>query len=140
MGRMHRRSTIRERRSEPAHGAASASGKPGTMSGKGEAIDLTTASDFICGAAAGALIAAANPRISRTTGAIAGLAIWTVRCLGWFPGAGIAKRAALPSRPRNARMLAAHLVWGTATADTLRELMLARATLMAARADRDDVP
>lgn len=140
MSRMHRRSPIHERRPKPTQGIASPSVEFAAAPGREDEIDLRTASDFVYGAAAGALIAAANPRISRTTGAAAGLAMWAVSCLGWIPGVGIVKPATLPPRRRNARMLAAHLVWGTTTADALRELMMARATLMAARRDRDAVP
>lgn len=138
MSRLHRRLPVRERYPlTPQEIIDSSAEKAGIEPGEEDALDLTTAGRFVYGAAAGALIAAADPRISRTMGAAAGVAAWAVSYLGWIPGVGIWKPATLHPRRRNALMLSAHLVWGTATANAMRELMLARETMIADGPDRD---
>jgi hypothetical protein len=103
------------------------------------AIDATTLAHFGYGAAAGSVIGAANPRIGPVTGAMAGVAVWAASYLGWLPGTGILKPATFHPKRRNALMLAAHLVWGAGTALAMRELMLARDTILAG-GDNKDAP
>jgi hypothetical protein len=92
--------------------------------------DATTAAHVAYGAAAGAAIAAATVRPGGGGGAAAGVAIWLGSYLGWLPGTGILKPATAHPRARNALMIAAHVVWGVATARAMRELMLARETML----------
>ncbi|MDB5698045.1 MAG: hypothetical protein JWN69_849 [Alphaproteobacteria bacterium] len=101
------------------------------------AIDAATAAHFAYGAAAGAVIGAANVRPGAVAGAAAGVAVWVASYLGWLPGTGILKPAALHPRARNMLMIGAHLVWGVATARAMRELVLARETMLRAGALRD---
>jgi uncharacterized membrane protein YagU involved in acid resistance len=85
---------------------------------------------FAYGAATGALVAAARPTASLGAGAAAGVAIWAGSYFGWAPALGILKPANEHPARRNALMIGVHLVWGAATALTLRELFLARRTIL----------
>jgi uncharacterized membrane protein YagU involved in acid resistance len=104
------------------------------------ALDLTTLGHFAYGAGAGAAIAAINPRIGVASGAGAGAAVWLISYMGWIPGVGLLKPATHHPHRRNLLMIGVHLVWGAATADALRELILARETMMAAGPDHDAAP
>lgn len=99
--------------------------------------DLTTAAHFAYGAACGAIIAAANPRVAPATAAAAGVAVWLVSYMGWIPGVGLLKPATDHPMRRNLLMIRAHLVWGMATARTMRQLLDARETIFAGGRDRD---
>jgi hypothetical protein len=57
--------------------------------------------------------------------------------MGWIPAVGTLEPATEHPPRRNALMIAAHLVWGAATAAAVRELRLARATIFAAGPDKD---
>jgi uncharacterized membrane protein YagU involved in acid resistance len=91
----------------------------------------TIAAHFGYGAATGALYALAMPRGSILSGAAYGVLVWVVSYFGIMPGLRILRPA--PDHPgrRNALMIAAHLVWGSALARTLRELELAGLTIFA---------
>ena len=102
--------------------------------------DITTAAHFAYGAATGALIAAANPRIRPLAGAVAGGGVWAISYLGWVPGFKILKSATDHPAPRNALMIGVHLVWGAATAAYIQELLLARDTIMRSGEDKDAPP
>ena len=99
--------------------------------------DLTLVAHFVYGAGCGALIAAANPRIGRLGGAAAGGAVWLTSYMGWIPAFGVLKPATEHPLRRDAVMLGAHFVWGWATAEAMRELADARATIFADGPDRD---
>jgi uncharacterized membrane protein YagU involved in acid resistance len=99
--------------------------------------DATIAAHFAYGAACGALIAAAHPRIGKGGGGLAGASVWLASYLGWIPAAGILKPATRHPARRNLLMIAAHLVWGAATAQGIRELRLARGTMLKDRPERD---
>ncbi|MDT9599356.1 hypothetical protein [Sphingosinicella rhizophila] len=92
--------------------------------------DVATAAHFAYGAVMGALIAAANPDPGKRTGTAAGLAIWIASYMGWIPAVGILEPATKHPPRRNALMISAHLVWGYSTAVALRELKLARRTIL----------
>lgn len=102
--------------------------------------DVTTLSHFLYGAAMGAMIAAANPDPKKRTGAAAGVAVWLASYMGWIPAVGTLEPATKHPVRRNALMIAAHLVWGSATAATIRELRLARETILADGPDKDSPP
>jgi hypothetical protein len=102
--------------------------------------DITTAAHFAYGAATGSLIAAANPRIGKAAGAIAGVAVWLASYMGWIPGVGILRPATAHPPRRNLLMIAAHIVWGTATAAAMGELVAARESIFAEGEDRDATP
>ena len=102
--------------------------------------DITTAAHFAYGAATGALIAAAHPRIRPIAGAAAGVGVWAVSYLGWIPGFKILKPAVDHPAPRNALMIGVHVVWGAATAAYIQELLLARDTMMRSGEDKDAPP
>jgi uncharacterized membrane protein YagU involved in acid resistance len=93
--------------------------------------DITLIAHFAYGAGCGALIAAANPRIGRVGGAAAGGAVWLTSYMGWLPAFGILKPATEHPLRRDIVMLGAHFVWGWATAEAMRELADARATIFA---------
>jgi len=99
--------------------------------------DLTIAAHFFYGAGCGALLAAADPRIGKAAGAMAGGAVWLGSYMGWVPAFGVLKPATGHPFRRNALMLAVHFVWGWSTAIGIRELGAARATIFAAGPDKD---
>ena len=99
--------------------------------------DLTLAAHFAYGAGCGALIAAADPRIGRAAGAMAGGAVWLGSYMGWIPAFGVLRPATGHPMRRNAVMIAAHFVWGWSTAEGIRELTAARATIFADGPDKD---
>jgi hypothetical protein len=94
--------------------------------------DLTLAAHFAYGAGCGALLAAANPRMGRFTGALAGGGIWLASYMGWIPAFGVLKPATAHPLRRNLVMLSAHFAWGWSTAEGMRELGKARGTIFAA--------
>jgi hypothetical protein len=136
---IHRRLPERERYpATPRELIDSTAGAVDAELSEGGARDLTLAAHYAYGAAVGALIAAAAPRPpGLPVGAAAGAAVWAASYLGWIPAAGLLKPATEHPARRNAMMIAAHLVWGTALAATLRELHAERATIIAAGEDRD---
>jgi hypothetical protein len=99
--------------------------------------DLTLIAHFAYGAACGALIAAANPRIDRVTGSIAGGGIWLASYMGWLPAFGVLKPATRHPIRRDAVMFAAHLAWGWTAAEAMRELGKDRAAIFAAGPAKD---
>jgi uncharacterized membrane protein YagU involved in acid resistance len=99
--------------------------------------DVTIAAHFAYGAGCGALIAAANPRIGVPGGALAGVSVWLASYMGWIPAAHILKPATEHPARRNLLMITAHLVWGAALSESMRELRLARATMLRDGPDRD---
>ena len=84
--------------------------------------DLTLIAHFAYGAACGALIAAADPRIDRSTGAIAGGGIWLASYMGWLPAFGVLKPATRHPLRRDVVMFGAHFAWGWTAAEAMREL------------------
>ena len=99
--------------------------------------DLTLIAHFAYGAGCGALIAAANPRLGKVSGALAGGGIWLASYMGWIPAFGLLEPATRHPMRRNAVMLAAHFVWGWSTSEAMRELNAARATIFATGPDKD---
>ena len=86
--------------------------------------ELRLALTFACGAACGAILAAAGPRPGRVTSALAGGGIWLASRLS-----GIPAFAALPqSRQESGTLkgdlagLGGHLAWGWSAAQAMREL------------------
>jgi uncharacterized membrane protein YagU involved in acid resistance len=78
---------------------------------------LAVAGHFAYGAAAGSLFALTEdylPGHPAIKGALYGLGVWTGSYLGWLPAAGILKPATEHPANRNALMIAAHVVWGSA--------------------------
>jgi hypothetical protein len=105
--------------------------------GDEDARDLTLVAHYAYGAATGALIAAAAPRLGIAGGAAAGAGVWAASYLGWIPAAGLLKPATEQPARRNAMMIGAHLVWGAALALALRELRAERETIIAPGPDLD---
>lgn len=99
--------------------------------------DVTTAAHFAYGAACGALVAAMNPDPKKRTGAAAGVAIWVASYMGWIPAVGTLEPATKHPARRNLLMIGVHIVWGAATAAAMRELRLARETILAEGPDKD---
>lgn len=102
--------------------------------------DITTAAHFAYGAASGALLGAANVAMGPVSGAVGGVGIWLGSYMGWIPAARILKPATDHPARRNLLMLAAHVVWGAASAVAMRELVAARGTILADGVDKDAPP
>lgn len=102
--------------------------------------DTAMAAHFAYGAATGALVGMLSPRPGNATGAAAGLVVWAGSYLGWVPAFSILKPATEHPMRRNALMISVHLVWGVATARTLRDLFLARSVILNGRKAKDAVP
>jgi len=133
MRRLHRRLPRRERYPLTPREIVDSTVAPSA----GAAPDLTLAAHFLYGAGCGALVAAANPRIGPLGGAMAGGVVWLTSYMGWIPSAGVLKPATEHPVRRNAVMLGAHFVWGWSTAEAIRELSQARATIFASGPDKD---
>jgi hypothetical protein len=100
----------------------------------------TLAAHFGYGAATGAIYAVLRPRGDILPGAAYGLLVWTVSYFGIMPGLGILKPAHAHPGRRNALMIAAHLIWGSTMARTLRELELAEQEVFATGFAPDRMP
>jgi uncharacterized membrane protein YagU involved in acid resistance len=138
MRRLHRRLPDAERYPlTPREIVDSGSKQLDVPLGEAVAKDVTTAAHFAYGAACGALLAAMNPDPKKRTGAAAGVAIWVGSYMGWIPAVGNLKPATAHPPRRNLLMIAVHLVWGAATASAIRELRLARETILADGPDKD---
>ena len=138
MRRMHRRLPQRERYPlTPREIIDSGSTQLGVPLANEAAKDVTTAAHFAYGAAMGALVAALNPNPAKRTGAAAGVAVWVASYMGWLPAVGTLDPATHHPARRNALMIAAHLVWGASTAAAIRELRLARETILEDGPDKD---
>jgi uncharacterized membrane protein YagU involved in acid resistance len=138
MRRMHARLPEKERYPlTPREIIDSGSEQLGVELADEAAKDVTLATHFLYGAMAGAVIAAMNPDPKKRTGAAAGVAVWLASYMGWIPAVGTLEPATRHPARRNALMIAAHLVWGSATAAALRELRLARETILAEGPDED---
>jgi hypothetical protein len=92
--------------------------------------DRAMVAHFLYGGACGAMLAAVRGQLRIAEGASAGAAIWAGSYFGWAPGLDILKPASAHPMRRNALMVAAHLVWGAATAAAIYELSLARDTIL----------
>ena len=90
------------------------------------ATDSTLVAHFAYGALSGAALAAVIERPSVVRGMSGGVVVWLASYLGWIPAAGILKPATRHPARRNALMLVAHLVWGSAYAVAQRELIKSR--------------
>jgi uncharacterized membrane protein YagU involved in acid resistance len=99
--------------------------------------DVTLAAHFAYGAATGALYGLFRPSNGVAAGAGYGVLVWAASYLGWIPGLAVLKSATRHPAGRNKLMLAAHLVWGAATALTMRELERAEAEVFSERAAPD---
>jgi uncharacterized membrane protein YagU involved in acid resistance len=99
--------------------------------------DITTATHFLYGAAVGAILAAANPNPSKRSGALYGVAVWLASYMGWIPAVGTLKPATEHPPRRNLLMIGVHLVWGAATAASMRELVKARRDMIETGPDKD---
>ena len=102
--------------------------------------NVTTAAHFAYGAASGALLGAASVTMGPVSGAVGGIGIWLGSYMGWIPAVRILKPAMDHPARRNLLMLAAHVVWGAASAVAMRELVAARGTILADGVDKDAPP
>jgi hypothetical protein len=84
------------------------------------------------GAVTGALLGLAVGRPSVATGAAYGVCIWAESYFGWVPLLRVLKPANRHPLRRNVLMIAAHLVWGVATAASLRVFASAKEKMLAA--------
>ncbi|HEU0133830.1 MAG TPA: hypothetical protein VFR28_03325 [Allosphingosinicella sp.] len=138
MRRLHRRLPEQERYPlTPREIVDSGSKQLGLPIGGEAARDVTTAAHFAYGAAMGAVIAAMNPDPTKRTGAAAGVAVWLASYMGWIPAVGTLEPATEHPARRNLLMIGVHLVWGYATAASIRELRAARETIFKDGRDED---
>lgn len=134
MRRMHGRLPAQERYPLPPREITETVAAPHGESG---AEDLSLAAHFAFGAAAGSLLGAPVGKMPLRRGLLGGLAVWTASYFGWVPASGILEPAHRHPLRRNALMIAAHLVWGAATALTAKELAKSRETILAEGPLRD---
>jgi uncharacterized membrane protein YagU involved in acid resistance len=99
--------------------------------------DVTTAAHFLYGAASGALLGVANASLRPVAGGAAGVGVWLGSYMGWIPAVKLLKPATDHPARRNLLMLAAHVVWGVATAQAMRELVSARETILKTGPNKD---
>jgi hypothetical protein len=92
------------------------------------------------GAVTGALLGLAVRRPGVATGAACGVLIWAASYFGWVPTLRVLKPANLHPLRRNLLMIAAHLVWGAATAASLRVFVSAKEGMLAAGPLADAAP
>ena len=92
------------------------------------------------GALTGALLALVWPRASLLHGGLYGVAVWAGSYFGWAPAGRILKPAHRHPWRRNALMITAHLIWGVATAWTLRDGRRARETIFRQGRCEDTAP
>jgi hypothetical protein len=128
MRRLHRKLPARERYPLPPRQLTDRALAPPAR----HAPDLTLLAHFAYGAGCGALLAAANPRMGKVSGALAGGGIWLASYMGWIPAFGLLSPATGHPRRRSLVMLGAHFAWGWSTAGGMRELGRARTTIFAA--------
>ena len=133
MRRLHRKLPPEERYPLPPREIVDAAVGPHAD----HAPDITITAHFAYGAACGALLAAANPRLAPASGALAGASIWLASYMGWIPAFGILAPATDHPLRRNAAMFTAHLAWGWSTAKAIDELTDARASIFAAGPHKD---
>jgi uncharacterized membrane protein YagU involved in acid resistance len=100
----------------------------------------TLAAHFGYGAATGVIYALFRPGGNILPGAAYGLLVWTVSYFGIMPGLRILTPAHAHPGRRNALMIAAHLIWGSTMARTLRELELAEQEVFATGIAPDRLP
>lgn len=98
--------------------------------------NLATLSHAAFGAAAGAAMSGAGVR-GPFAGSVGGVLVWAASYFGWVPAAGILRPASEHPPRRNLLMIVAHLVWGSVTAISARELLAARNTMLGAGPLRD---
>ncbi|MEA3003849.1 MAG: hypothetical protein QOH81_2637 [Sphingomonadales bacterium] len=138
MRRLHRRLPPRERYPLTPREIVDSTAKQAGIPLPSEAArDVTAAAHFAYGAVTGAMLAALNPDPKKKTGAAYGVAIWLASYMGWIPAVGILKPATRHPPRRNLLMIGVHLIWGAATAAAIRELRLARETILADGPDKD---
>jgi len=138
MRRMHARLPAKERYPlTPREIVDSGAKQLGVPLADAPARDLTTAAHFAYGALTGAMLAAMDPDPKKRAGAAWGTVVWVASYMGWIPAIGNLEPATRHPTRRNALMIAAHLVWGASTAAAIRELRLARETILADGPDKD---
>jgi uncharacterized membrane protein YagU involved in acid resistance len=138
MRRLHRRLPARERYPLTPREIVDSGAKQAGVKLPGEAAkDAAAMAHFAYGAATGAILAAMNPDPGKRTGALYGAAVWLASYMGWIPAVGTLKPATQHPPRRNFLMIGVHLIWGAATAAAIRELRLARETILGNGPDKD---
>jgi uncharacterized membrane protein YagU involved in acid resistance len=138
MRRLHRRLPAEERYPlTPREIVDSGAKQVGVDLPSEAAKDVSTAAHFAYGALTGAMLAAMNPDPRKKTGAAFGAAVWLASYMGWIPAVGTLKPATRHPPRRNFLMIGVHLIWGAATAAAIRELRLARETMLGDGPDKD---
>lgn len=87
-----------------------------------EHLALTMVNHFGYGGACGAIFGALLERPTTAKGVAFGLAVWAGSYLGWLPALGLHRSAKHEPAPRNALMIAAHVVFGAALGMSLAAL------------------
>lgn len=85
----------------------------------------TYGSHFAYGALCGMIFACLEPSRDRRAirqGVFFALAVWAISYLGWLPAVGLHRSAKDEPAGRNATMLIAHVVWGTAMSWLYRQM------------------
>lgn len=91
--------------------------------------ELSLTSHMGFGAVAGSLMAGSKV-LGSSGGSAWGVGVWLVSYLGWIPALGILRPATSHPARRNLLMVIVHLVWGSVTAVTAREMLAAQNTIL----------
>src|SRR3954463_846418 len=138
MRRLHRRLPAKERYPlTPREIVDSGAKQVGAALPSEAAKDVTAAAHFAYGAVTGAMLAAMNPDPKKRTGALFGVAVWLGSYLGWIPAGGNLKPATQHPPRRHPLEIGVPLVWGASPAAAIRELRLARETILGNGPDKD---
>lgn len=87
---------------------------------------LAIASHFAYGSTVGvayAFLMRQVPVAPALKGSLFGLTVWAASYLGWLPAAGIMAPATQHPARRNALMIVAHIIWGSATGILVESLL-----------------
>ena len=125
MARLHRTLPEQERYPLPPRELTEGAG------GRMQTRDVALLPHFGFGAAAGSVMAFGFPNIRPLFGSVLGFGVWLFSYCGWVPAFGILKPADKHPARRNALMIGVHFLWGAVAAVTIRELLLARETMLA---------
>jgi uncharacterized membrane protein YagU involved in acid resistance len=133
MRRLHRRLPERERYPLPPREIEE---RTQGATDESTAGNLTLLSHFAFGAGAGAAMTA--PKIpGPLLGSALGVLVWLGSYMGWVPASRILRPATTHPLRRNLLMIAVHLVWGSVTAATAKDLDEARKSIFANGEMRD---
>ncbi|MDB5416870.1 MAG: hypothetical protein JWP50_289 [Phenylobacterium sp.] len=129
---LHRRLPSEERYPLPPREITERVGRSLAPTDRAGLPDASLNAHLAYGAAVGALLGLGARRPGLGIGAAYGVFVWAASYFGWVPALGVLAPATAHPARRNMLMIAAHLVWGGATAASLRVFAGAKAGMLAA--------